>query len=136
MILDETQHDLDALHALGQGPMAPSKNLEAIRIDKSINVTLVSDELLANCPVTHQPDFYEAHIELFGTGFTIETKSLKLYLQTFRDNHILAESLAGVIADDIRKAMERPGEDYFGMVLVRLTQGIRGGIQLTTEAVR
>ncbi len=48
-------------------------------------VELESDELTAVCPVTGQPDLYVATIEYEPETLCLESKSLKLYLNRFRD---------------------------------------------------
>jgi 7-cyano-7-deazaguanine reductase len=60
----------------------------------------------------------------------IETKSLKLYLWSFRDRGAFAEALAVELADAIHEATG--GAD----TAVRLQQGVRGGIFTTVYATR
>ena len=43
-------------------------------------VEMTSDELVAMCPVTNQPDMYVATIEYEPDRLCLESKSLKLYL--------------------------------------------------------
>lgn len=95
------------------------------------NVTLVSftsDELQALCPVTGQPDVYTANIYWTPDGATIESKSLKFYLWSYRNIGIGAESLAAKIATELTDVV---GTD----VSVELTQSVRGGLTLYTKAV-
>jgi 7-cyano-7-deazaguanine reductase len=80
--------------------------------------------LLANCPVTGQPDYY--HIQISYDPFMkyLESKSLKLYLETFRDEKIFAESLCTKILKDLQGALEPK------FLAVEITQNIRGGLKL------
>ncbi len=49
-------------------------------------VELESDELVAVCPITGQADLYVATIEFEPEGLCLESKSLKLYLGSFRSH--------------------------------------------------
>lgn len=97
-----------------------------------VSVSLTSDELTCRCPITRQPDFYTIVIELEGLGSprTIESKSLKLYLQSFQtvEEGIFAEGLAALISRRISVDTGCPTK-------VKLTQKSRGGISITTVAV-
>lgn len=88
-------------------------------------VRLFCSELTAFCPTTEQPDFYHLAIEYTPQQVCLDTKSLKLYLQSFRDERIFAEALAVKIADDLIEAI-CPGE-----IKIELTQQVRGGIELS-----
>ncbi len=97
------------------------------------NVTLVSmesDELTGLCPITGQPDWYSIKIDYVPDQLCLESKTLKLYLQKFRNDGIFGESLAGQIADDIFDALKPHS------VEVRLVQKPRGGISITSVAER
>jgi 7-cyano-7-deazaguanine reductase len=115
--------------ALGKDMSQPSKELETF--PAPANVTLVSftsDELTSHCPVTGQPDFNTVEIEYAPDKKCVESKSLKLYLWTFRDEQIFGEGLAGTIAQDIYDALQ----PFY--CKVTLEQGIRGGLQMTAVA--
>jgi 7-cyano-7-deazaguanine reductase len=86
-----------------------------------------SDQLTSSCPVTGQPDFYEVTISLDANGTAIETKTLKLYLETYRDQAIFCEDLAVKICEDLFAAAE-PNK-----CTVSLQQRRRGGIQITAR---
>jgi 7-cyano-7-deazaguanine reductase len=91
---------------------------------------MVSDELTATCPITNQPDFYTATIVLEPEALCLESKSLKLYLNAFRNEGAFAEALAVRIRDDVAAALELPA----ARVRVTLVQKARGGITITAEA--
>ena len=86
-----------------------------------------SDQLASACPVTGQPDFYEVTIQLQADGIGIETKTLKLYLETYRDKQEFCEDLAVKICEDI-VAVTEPLK-----CTVTLIQRRRGGIQITAK---
>jgi 7-cyano-7-deazaguanine reductase len=91
-------------------------------------VVLESDEVTAMCPVTLQPDYYRVRIIVTPDTRIIESKSLKLYLASFRDKGIFGETLASEIAIAIHNAIK----PY--RVEVQVTQKARGGIEITSRA--
>jgi 7-cyano-7-deazaguanine reductase len=114
--------------ALGQAVTTPSRALETFPAPKHvIRVTFSSDELTTYCPITHQPDFNTIKIEYQPNQKCIESKSLKLYLWSFRDECAFCEALAAEMAQDIFAATEPH------WCRVTITQNVRGGI--VTEAV-
>ena len=94
------------------------------------SVSMVSDELSAICPVTAQPDLYEASIVYRPDALCIESKSLKLYLAQFRNEGHFAEALAVRIREDVAGAIQVP----LDRVRVELVQKARGGITITAVA--
>jgi NADPH-dependent 7-cyano-7-deazaguanine reductase QueF len=81
------------------GNQNPFTGMEILKVNCA-EVTLTSDEVTALCPVTSQPDFYTIAITLRG-GYTIESKSLKLYFESLRDKGIFWEDLAGEIKQQV-----------------------------------
>jgi 7-cyano-7-deazaguanine reductase len=95
------------------------------------NVTLVTftnDELNSMCPVTQQPDLSHVVIQYVPDQWCIESKSLKLYLWSFRDRAVFAEALAAEIAGEVMHSA-KPTH-----VKVTLTQRPRGGIEVQAVA--
>jgi len=92
-------------------------------------VEMVSDELTAVCPITHQPDFYTVTIEYRPRGLCLESKSVKIYLARFHDQGVFCEALAVQIRDEVAAALEL---DAAG-VHVSLRQKARGGITITAS---
>jgi 7-cyano-7-deazaguanine reductase len=93
-------------------------------------VDLTIDELTAVCPITGQPDFYLASIEYSPDQLCLESKSLKLYLATYRNEGAFCEALAVKIRDDIAEALQLDAS----RVTVTLEQKARGGITITATA--
>lgn len=87
-----------------------------------------SDEMTSVCPITGQPDWYTCKITLSDSKRGVESKSLKLYLQSYRNEGSFCEMLADSVAQDIREAT---GAGHVG---VTLTQKPRGGITITAHA--
>jgi 7-cyano-7-deazaguanine reductase len=90
-------------------------------------VDMTSDELSAMCPITGQPDMYTAKIEYKPAALCLESKSLKIYLGTHRNEGAFCEALAVKIRDDVATALELPQDK----VRVTLIQKPRGGITIT-----
>jgi 7-cyano-7-deazaguanine reductase len=91
-------------------------------------VRFTTDELASMCPVTQQPDLAHLVIEYEPAEWCIESKSLKLYLWSFRDRAVFAEALAAEIAGEVMTTA-RPRR-----VTVTLTQRPRGGIEVQAVA--
>ena len=115
--------------ALGQTGNEAFAGIETFPNPGVSHVELMSDELTAICPVTGQPDLYVATIEFWPGPLCIESKSLKLYLNSFRDEGHFAEALAVRIRDDAAAALELPADK----VRVTLRQKSRGGITITAQ---
>jgi 7-cyano-7-deazaguanine reductase len=114
---------------LGRPMNKPSKDLDTFPTPPYITlVRFTSDELTSFCPVTGQPDFNKVEIEYQPDQLCVESKSLKLYLWSFRDEPIFGEGLASAIAQDLVAAFN----PFF--CKVTLIQNIRGGMQMTAVA--
>jgi 7-cyano-7-deazaguanine reductase len=106
----------------------PIDQLECFPTPPSVTtVRFRTDEVTSMCPVTGQPDFSSVEIEYEPAERCIESKSLKLYLWSFRDQPIFAEGLASAIAAEVARAAAPHS------VTVTVAQTVRGGIR--TEAV-
>ncbi len=91
-------------------------------------VTMTSDEVTALCPVTGQPDWYTVSVEYRPQTLCIESKSLKLYLQSFRNDGLFCEAFATRVAEDISEAIKPLS------CKVTVVQKPRGGISITAVA--
>ncbi|MFH1746764.1 MAG: preQ(1) synthase [Planctomycetota bacterium] len=58
-------------------------------------------EFTSRCPVTGQPDFGTVIIEYVPDQLCLELKSLKRYLQGFREEGIFYEAVTNRILDDL-----------------------------------
>jgi 7-cyano-7-deazaguanine reductase len=112
--------------ALGHAGSEHYAGLETFPSPGVTHVQMTSDELVAVCPITGQPDFYTAAIEYWPEKLCLESKSVKLYLATYRNEGVFCEALAVQIRDDVAGALELPAEK----VRVSLTQKARGGITI------
>jgi 7-cyano-7-deazaguanine reductase len=90
-------------------------------------VTIRCPEFTSVCPRTGQPDFGEIIIEYCPDKTCIELKSLKLYIQTYRNKGIFYEALTNDILDDLADA-SKPRR-------MKVTSRFRPRGGITTEVV-
>jgi 7-cyano-7-deazaguanine reductase len=93
--------------------------------EREYTVTLTTQEVTSLCPITGQPDFYSVSITYVPDRDCLESKSLKLYLFSFRQSGIFAEAMTNRILDDLVKAC-RPR-----WMQVESVMSPRGGIGLS-----
>ena len=93
-------------------------------------ITFETHEFCSLCPVTNQPDLYTLKITYVPEQKCVESKSLKLYLTQWRNEGIFGEAVATTICNELYEALEPL------KVEVIATQQVRGGLQMTTTAVR
>jgi 7-cyano-7-deazaguanine reductase len=67
-------------------------------------ITIRCPEFTSVCPRTSQPDFGEIVIEYCPDKSCIELKSLKFYMQSYRNKGIFYEALTNDILDDMVSA--------------------------------
>lgn len=117
----------DELSVLRSEVRHPIDHLECFAAPASCTrVRFTTDEVTSLCPVTGQPDFSSVELDYEPDARCIESKSLKLYLWSFRDRPVFAEALAAEIAAEVQRAAAPR------RVRVTITQHARGGI--ITEA--
>lgn len=75
--------------------------------DRDYTIEIVSPEFTSVCPRTGQPDFGTVTINYTPDKKCIELKSLKFYLQRFRNQGIFYEHVTNTILDDL-VAVARP----------------------------
>ncbi len=115
--------------ALGRPGSEAYAGLETFANPGVADVELTSDELTAVCPITGQPDMYRLTIDYRPDGLCLESKSLKLYLNRFRNEGAFCEALAVRIRDEIADALGLPPD----RVRIELEQKARGGITITAR---
>ena len=99
--------DLEGLTLLGRGEK-PAKKLETFpnhHPTRDYVVTLRTEEFTCVCPATGQPDFARLTLQYIPDRKILESKSLKLYLWSFRDQGVFHEHAANAILDDLVKAL-------------------------------
>ena len=73
---------------------------------QTYQVELVCPEFTALCPMTSQPDFGVITIRYSPNQFLVESKSLKLYLFSFRQTGSFHEDCVNKIARDLFDLMQ------------------------------
>jgi len=68
--------------------------------DREYNIEIVCPEFTSVCPKTGQPDFGVLTFNYIPDKICVELKSLKLYLQQFRDEGIFYENVTNSIFED------------------------------------
>jgi 7-cyano-7-deazaguanine reductase len=128
-LMETTSRSTDFV-ALGQPGSDAYAGLETFSNPGVSHVEMTSDEVTAVCPITGQPDLYVATIEFWPQALCLESKSLKLYLSSFRNEGAFCEALAVKMRDDVAQALELPADK----VRVTLEQKARGGITITATS--
>jgi 7-cyano-7-deazaguanine reductase len=74
--------------------------------DRDYQIEIVAPEFTTVCPRTGQPDFGTLTISYTPDKLCIELKSLKFYLQSFRNQGIFYEHVTNTVLDDLVAALE------------------------------
>jgi 7-cyano-7-deazaguanine reductase len=85
-------------------------------------------EFTSVCPKTGQPDFGTIRVSYVPDALCVELKSLKLYLQGFRNQGIFYEHVVNVILDDLVRALQPR------RITVEGDFNVRGGISTLVTA--
>jgi 7-cyano-7-deazaguanine reductase len=125
-----TDVDLDRLTILGKESV-PSRKLETFpnhHSGRDYVVTMHTEEFTCVCPLTGQPDFAKITLQYIPDQRILESKSLKLYLQSFRNEGTFHEHVTNVILDDIVAALA----PRWCKMTADFT--VRGGVGISVEA--
>ena len=95
---------------LGKQTNDPVTELDVIEWEDSYGeppiVELAVGEFTHLCPVTSQPDFGEIAIRYKPRRLLVETKSLKLFLWSFREHRAFDEVLIAELATELVKKLD------------------------------
>ena len=122
---------LSGLTLLGQKVNKPSRTLETFpnkHPGRPYVVTLVCPEFTCLCAATGQPDFATITIKYIPDQRVVESKSLKMYLWSYRDEGHFHEHVTNLILDDLVKALDPIQCEVLGAF------SVRGGIAITVQA--
>ena len=97
------------LTLLGKSQAALARSPRQARIEafpnpkpgRDYTIRLDCPDFTSLCPVTGQPDFAEIIVEYVPDKLCLETKSLKLYLASYRNVHSFNEQVINDILDDL-----------------------------------
>ena len=107
-------------------PSAPSRQLDVFpnpAPERDYVIRFEVPEFTCLCPLTGQPDFAKFTIEIVADRWCVETKSLKQYFWSYRNEGAFHERVTNAIVSDLVKAITprfvRIHADWF----------VRGGIR-------
>ena len=92
--------------------------------DRDYWVTFTAPEFTTLCPKTGQPDFATLTVRYIPSKKLVESKSLKLYLFSFRSHGDFHEDVINVIYDDLSKLLKPKYMEVYGKFAAR------GGISI------
>ena len=96
--------------------------------DKDYSVCLETDEFTCICPITGQPDFATITIRYIPDQHIVESKSLKLYLWSYRNEGTFHEHVTNQILEDLVEVLDPIYCHVTGAF------NVRGGISITVDA--
>ncbi|MBQ9364198.1 MAG: NADPH-dependent 7-cyano-7-deazaguanine reductase QueF [Schwartzia sp.] len=126
----------EGISSLGEGRTVYRKDyapevLETFRNKHTENdywVKFNCPEFTTLCPITGQPDFATLYISYVPDELMVESKSLKLYLFSFRSHGDFHEDVVNVVMKDLIKLMDPKYIEVWGKFLPR------GGISIDPYA--
>jgi 7-cyano-7-deazaguanine reductase len=126
----------DRLTLLGGGPLQQLSSPDEAVLEtfpspssREYEVVFSTKEFTSHCPVTGQPDFAEITIRYTPSRRCLESKALKQYLGSYRNQAVFAEAITNRILDDIVAAISPRHAVVIGDFAPR------GGIAIRVEAV-
>ena len=96
--------------------------------NRNYRIHFETDDFTSVCPITGQPDFARIEIDYVPDRLCVESKSLKFYLASYRNERAFNEAVTNRILDDFVKACV-PRE-----AIITAQFSARGGIALTVRA--
>jgi 7-cyano-7-deazaguanine reductase len=94
---------------------------------RNYRIHFETDDFTSVCPITGQPDFARIDVDYVPERLCVESKSLKFYLASYRNERAFNEAVTNRILDDFVKACA-PRE-----AIVTAQFSARGGIALTVR---
>ena len=104
------------------------ESFENKHIENDYFVKFNCPEFTSLCPITNQPDFAKIYISYIPDVFMVESKSLKLYLFSFRNHGDFHEDCINIIMKDLIKLMNPRYIEVWGKFTPR------GGISIDPYA--
>ncbi len=96
--------------------------------NRDYTIIHTAPEFTSLCPKTGQPDFATIDIDYIPDKLCVELKSLKLYLNSYRNEGVFFESVTNQILEDLVKVCSPR------YMLVSAEFNVRGGISSVIEA--
>ena len=101
---------------------SPSRQLETFANPQPARDYIIQfdcPEFTCLCPLTGQPDFAHFELEYIPESSCLESKSLKLYLWSYRDEGAFHEAVTNQILDDLVAACQPRWMKVTGRFFVR-----------------
>ncbi|HEX8833527.1 MAG TPA: preQ(1) synthase [Abditibacteriaceae bacterium] len=111
--------------------LLPSKTIETFpnpHPNNDYTIRFQTAEFTAVCPLTGQPDFAQLSVEYSPAERCLESKSIKQYLWSFRDEGHFHEDVTNIILNDMVRACQPKWMTVTGHF------NIRGGIDFVITA--
>jgi 7-cyano-7-deazaguanine reductase len=109
----------------------PSKQLDTFANPnprRGYEIAFDCPEFTCLCPLTGQPDFARISIRYIPSATCVESKSLKLYLWSYREEGAFHEAVTNQILDDLVKVLRPRWLQVVGSF------SVRGGISAVITA--
>lgn len=127
-----TDKELEGVNLLGQGKTEYPTDYDPSVLETFVNkhigneylVTFDAYEFTSLCPKTGQPDFAKLYISYVPDKLMVESKSLKLYLFSFRNHGDFHEDCMNIIMKDLVTLMKPKYLEVLGLFTPR------GGISI------
>ncbi len=137
MNINRGSNELDSITLLGKSNVKyprdydPSvlETFENKHPDLDYMVKFNCPEFTSLCPITGQPDYAAVYINYIPDRLMVESKSLKLYLFSFRNHGDFHEDCMNIILKDLRTLMQPKFIEVQGKFLPR------GGISIDPYTV-
>ena len=131
--------DIEGLTLLGQAKTEYPQHYAPHLLERFPNrypeheyeIVLDCPEFTCLCPITGQPDFARLTIRYSPLAFLVESKSLKLYLFSFRNQGTFNEEVVNRIAGDLFALLQPRWLDVQGDFLPRGGIAIKPRVRLT-----
>ena len=109
----------------------PFPKLDTFKYDgmKGVKMEHKTLELMTRCPLppNHYPDTASLTIVYYPNEISVELKSLKMFLYSFRDRGISHENATSIIVEHFANAVQVP-------IYVNIDWGVRGGVYTRLQA--
>lgn len=130
--MSRSQEELQGVTFLGNQHTAYSQDYDPSLLETFVNkhqgrdyfVKFNCPEFTSLCPMTGQPDYATIYISYVPNVKMVESKSLKLYLFSFRNHGDFHEDCVNIIMNDLIDAMDPKYIEVWGKFLPR------GGISI------
>ena len=125
--MSRTENELEGVTLLGDKKTVYPTDYSPAVLETFVNkhqeedylVTLNCPEFTSLCPKTGQPDFAKIIINYIPNERMVESKSLKLYLFSFRNHGDFHEDVVNVIYDDLVKLLKPKYMEVYGKFAAR-----------------